>query len=110
LVNGVVTVTITNPGSGYTAAPAVTFNGGTRKAPLAANPVAAGTASALGNNGFTTSAYAGTVPASTTGTGSTLTATGLTSGASYQFQVRALGVPGGQGNSAFVATGVMVVK
>jgi hypothetical protein len=107
LVNGVVTVTITNPGAGYTTAPTVTFNNGTRKTGL---PAATGTAVALGTNGFTTSAYAATVPANTTGTGNSLIATGLTSGASYQFRVTALGVPGGQGNSNPATSGVAVVK
>jgi hypothetical protein len=84
----------------------VTVTGGTRNAggtAVSGTGTAAGT---LGANVWTT-AYANVTAAAALGNVGSVTATGLTTGTAYQFQVQAVGVTAV--TSAFVNTGTGVV-
>jgi hypothetical protein len=107
---GTVSIVIDNAGVGYTARPVVAVTGGTRVGGTAASLL--GTANGtLGANVWTT-AYvnAVTTPAVTAGNVNGTTVNGLSSAGSYQFQLRADGVAGGVGASAFVASSMVLVK
>jgi hypothetical protein len=103
---GVVSIVIDNPGTGYTARPTVTVTGGTRNA---GGTAASGTGTAngtLGANVWTSAWTAITAAAAPVGNTTSVTATGLTSGTTYQFQVQAVPLTGT--SSAFVTSGTVV--
>jgi hypothetical protein len=107
---GVVTIVIDNPGTGYTARPTVTVSGGTRNA---GGTAASGTGTAtanlgLGTNVWTTAYTAIAAAAVPVGNSTSVTATGLSSGTAYQFQVQPVGISGV--NGTFVNTGTGVIK
>jgi hypothetical protein len=107
---GVVSIVIDNPGTGYTSRPTVTVTGGTRNA---GGTAASGTGTAnanlgLGANIWFTPYTAITAAAAPVGNTTSVTATGLTSGTAYQFQVQAVPLSGA--SSAFVTTGAGVIK
>jgi chitin-binding protein len=107
---GVVFIVIDNPGTGYTSRPTVTVTGGTRNA---GGTAASGTGTAnanlgLGANIWFTPYTAITAAAAPVGNTTSVTATGLTSGTAYQFQVQAVPLSGA--SSAFVTTGAGVIK
>jgi hypothetical protein len=105
---GVVSIVIDNAGSGYTARPTVTVAGGTRTGGTAASGTGTATSSLGGN--LWVSVYANVTAATALGNVGSVTATGLTSGTAYQFQVQAVGITAVASTFATTGTGVVLVK